>query len=112
MSVKEELHLLIDGLSDERALQALTYVRHLMSGAAASGESTSAQLGWSMGPLTVSGEAFFMASPLGRVPLASEQVAHPITDFDRLLGDFWPEDESADEFIAAVRQWRREGGVA
>jgi len=41
--------------------------------------------------------------------LAAEQGVTPIADFDALLGDFWPEEESADEFIAAVREWRREG---
>ena len=33
----------------------------------------------------------------------------PIADAKQLRGDFWPEDESIDEFIAAVRRWRREG---
>jgi hypothetical protein len=28
----------------------------------------------------------------------------------RQLGKFWPEDESIDEFIATVRQWRDEEG--
>jgi hypothetical protein len=27
---------------------------------------------------------------------------------DDLIGDFWPEEETCDEFIAAVREWRRE----
>lgn len=27
----------------------------------------------------------------------------------RAMGDLWPEDESVDDFIAAVREWRREG---
>jgi hypothetical protein len=27
----------------------------------------------------------------------------------RSMGDLWPEDEGVDEFLAAVRQWRREG---
>lgn len=40
--------------------------------------------------------------------LAAEQGVGPAEDFDKLLGDFWPEDETADEFIAAVRRWRRE----
>jgi hypothetical protein len=26
-----------------------------------------------------------------------------------LIGDFWPDDESSDEFIATIRRWRREG---
>ncbi len=41
--------------------------------------------------------------------LAREQGVEPVTDFESLAGDFWPEDESADEFIAAVRAWRAEG---
>lgn len=40
--------------------------------------------------------------------LASVQGVHPVTTFDHLLGDFWPEDESVDDFIAAVRHWRRD----
>jgi hypothetical protein len=35
-----------------------------------------------------------------RVPLA--------VDVDDLVGDFWPDDETCDEFIAAVRELRRE----
>lgn len=41
--------------------------------------------------------------------LAAQQGVSAVSDFDSLLGDFWPEDESADEFIASVREWRREG---
>ena len=39
--------------------------------------------------------------------LASEQGTRPM-DFEEMLGDFWPEDESADDFIAALRDWRSE----
>jgi hypothetical protein len=42
--------------------------------------------------------------------LAQEQGVSLMTDFDELLGDFWPEDESAEDFIAAMREWRREAG--
>lgn len=31
--------------------------------------------------------------------LAAEQGVSPVTDFDTLLGDFWPEDEPAEEFV-------------
>lgn len=41
--------------------------------------------------------------------LADEQGVKVADDFDTLLGDFWPEEESADEFVAALREWRREG---
>jgi hypothetical protein len=35
------------------------------------------------------------------------QGVRPVDDFDALLGG-WPEDESIDDFIAAVREWRRQ----
>ena len=41
--------------------------------------------------------------------LAAQQGVSAVSDFDSLLGDFWPEEESADQFIASVREWRREG---
>lgn len=41
--------------------------------------------------------------------LAEEQGVKPITDFNTLLGDFWPEDESIEDFIKTIRQWRDEG---
>lgn len=39
---------------------------------------------------------------------AAEQGVGPVQHFEDLLGDFWPEDETADAFINAVRQWRRQ----
>lgn len=39
--------------------------------------------------------------------LAAQQGTRPLS-FDEMLGDFWPEDETADEFIATLRQWRNE----
>jgi len=43
------------------------------------------------------------------VTLAEEQGVQPVQSLDDLWGDFWPEDESVDEFIETVRRWRREG---
>jgi hypothetical protein len=42
---------------------------------------------------------------------AEEQGIKPMTKerLDALAG-VWPEDEDIDEFIAAVQQWRSEGG--
>jgi hypothetical protein len=59
------------------------------------------------------------ASPgkaIGRVngelaALARAQGVRPAKDWRKLRGDFWPEDETCDEFIAAIREWRREGGM-
>ena len=39
--------------------------------------------------------------------LIQTQGIRPITNIAELAADFWPEDESADEFIAAVRGWRK-----
>jgi hypothetical protein len=41
--------------------------------------------------------------------LAAQQGVSAVCDFDSLLGDFWPEEGCADQFIATVREWRREG---
>ena len=38
--------------------------------------------------------------------MAEQQAVHPIDDFDALLGG-WPDDESIDDFVAAVREVRR-----
>lgn len=40
--------------------------------------------------------------------LAKIQGVKPIKTLDDLWGDFWPEDESIDDFIETVRQWRQE----
>jgi hypothetical protein len=41
--------------------------------------------------------------------LAEAQGVEPIGDIDELVADFWPEDESVEDFMAAVRRWRDEG---
>jgi predicted DNA-binding antitoxin AbrB/MazE fold protein len=40
--------------------------------------------------------------------LACEQGVQPIADPSSVGGDFWPEDENIDDFIAAIRRWRQE----
>jgi hypothetical protein len=47
-------------------------------------------------------------SRLGLEALASEQGVEPADDFDALLGDFWSANEDADEFVTALRIWRRD----
>lgn len=42
--------------------------------------------------------------------LEAEAARLGIQPFDAnedMRGDFWPEDESIDDFLAAVRQWRK-----
>ncbi len=41
--------------------------------------------------------------------LIREQGVRTVSDPRELLGDFWPENESVDTFIAAVREWRGHG---
>jgi hypothetical protein len=40
--------------------------------------------------------------------LAEAQGVQAIEDIDDLVADFWPEDESIVDFMAAVRRWRDE----
>jgi hypothetical protein len=41
--------------------------------------------------------------------LARSQGAPLAVRAEDRIGDFWPEDESCDEFVASTRRWRREG---
>ena len=41
--------------------------------------------------------------------LAAQQGVTPVDDFETLLGEPSPEDESAEKFSASLRQWRQEG---
>lgn len=63
------------------------------------------------GSAVVSGRDFRSAPATDLQALAAQQNVKPVAHFEDLLGDFWPEDESADDFVATVRQWRREGGL-
>jgi len=47
----------------------------------------------------------FYASPTVN-ELIAQQGKGPISDPTVLLGDFWPEDEPVEEFLAALREWR------
>jgi len=38
--------------------------------------------------------------------LMTEQCTGPIDDVAVLHGDFWPEEESIEEFIDTLREWR------
>jgi hypothetical protein len=47
----------------------------------------------------------FYASPTVE-ELIAQQGKGPISDPTILLGDFWPEDEPVEAFLAALREWR------
>ena len=38
--------------------------------------------------------------------LMAEQGAGPITEVSGLHGSFWPEEESVEELVATIREWR------
>ncbi|HZT60360.1 MAG TPA: hypothetical protein VFA21_17275 [Pyrinomonadaceae bacterium] len=43
--------------------------------------------------------------------LARRQGVKPIKSIEQLKGDFWPEEESIDEFLEWLRESRKEGGT-
>jgi hypothetical protein len=47
-------------------------------------------------------------SPADLLALAESQGVKPVEDFEDLLGDFWPVEETCDEFIAWLREGRRD----
>jgi hypothetical protein len=47
----------------------------------------------------------FYASP-SLEDLIAQQAKEPVSDPKALLGDFWPEDEPVEEFLAALHEWR------
>ena len=42
--------------------------------------------------------------------LAEQQGAPTSVTLESLRGDFWPEDEDLDEFVATIREWRHDTG--
>jgi hypothetical protein len=113
VGVKDDLHRAVDELSEERARRALAYLRALLEDGMPPGQQPAGdRLTQRMGSQTVPGRDFFAAPAVNLATLMVRQGVKPIANFDDLLGDFWPEDESADEFVAAVRRWRHEGGCA
>jgi hypothetical protein len=51
---------------------------------------------------------FFDQTP-ARDQLAAEQKVEAVDHANNLLGDFWPDDESAEEILITLRTWRHEG---
>ena len=111
MSAKEELHDLVDRLGDERAQAALAYLRRLLQEDERGADRAEAGLGKRMAPAAMSGSAFFSEPAADLETLARQQGVSPVQSFKDLLGDFWPEGGSPDEFVDALREWRRRSGL-
>lgn len=45
-------------------------------------------------------------APASAAELSARQDVRPVSKLEDLAGDFWPEDESVDDFRQAVRLWR------
>lgn len=54
------------------------------------------------------GGGFYDALPTIEA-LAESQGVSPVLDIATLAGDFWPQDDSPEEFAAAIEQWRHAG---
>jgi len=84
----------------KRNQKAIGYARALIETALATPSTEPPEPAW---------EGLPRRAPEELDALAISQGAPLAVRFEDLLGDFWPEDETCDEFIATVRQWRREG---
>lgn len=109
MSVRDELHELVDQLEDETAGQVLDYARGLVRDEESGQDSALAHLNRRMRPGMVSGREFFAQREKPDFEtLARQQGVRPVTRFEDLLGDFWPEDEKGEEFDEWLRRVRRD----
>jgi len=111
MAMRDDLHSLVDALSDEQAPTALTYLRRL-AGPRSTLETDA--LTERMGPATMSGQDFMTRPPLSASALAAAQGVGPITSVEALTTDLWPTDPANDPdvFVEALRAWRRDEGRA
>jgi hypothetical protein len=102
MVTREWLHELIDELPEQQTEEVARLLEDLKQQASAA--------------LHVSdGEDDFRLPTAAEIPAAYGppklvRLAPPIKSIDDLVGNFWPEDESAEEFDATIRRWRTEGG--
>jgi hypothetical protein len=67
------------------------------------GEVTNGESGLSSEESTARARLRALIEERGIKPISADQL--------RAMGDLWPEDESVDDFIAEVREWRRDGST-
>lgn len=108
MTTRDELHTLVDHLSDDDIVAALAYVRQLAERPHGSAATAQERLAQRMRPSVVTGAQFVAQSPADLTTLATQQGVRPVASFDNLLTDIWPQDEDIDTFDATLRRWRHE----
>ncbi len=111
MAMRDDLHSLVDALSDEQAPAALTYLRRLADAPSLTYHDA---LSERMGPATISGHDFMTRPSLSLADLAAAQGVRPIASVDALTTDLWPADpaQDPDRFSETLRAWRRDDGHA
>lgn len=108
MTIKEQLHELVERLTNEQTEEVLNYVMQCIDGAAADPASTSNALPHPrLGGVLISGADFNRMPKTDLATLIAQQGVKPVKDFESLLGDFWPDNEDED-FDEVLRQWRSE----
>ncbi len=111
MAMRDDLHSLVDALSDEQAPVALSYLRRL---ADVSTTTHTDALSERMGPAVMSGHDFMTRPALSLSDLAVAQGVRPFADSEALTTDLWPADPAQDPdlFAQTLRTWRRDDGHA
>lgn len=112
MGTKERLLALIDRLDDQQETEAFAYLSQMVDGAEGNGSPARQSDDVATESTIVSGRDFVAAPQIDWQAVAAEQGVRPLGNLREVIGDFWPEDESVDDFIATVRGWRSEGGRA
>lgn len=79
--VKQKLMQVADDLSEEQTRQVLDFALFIKARQSTQGPGTTGE---------------------------QQPSLQPLQRLEDLWGDFWPEGESVDDFIAAVRTWRQE----
>ena len=52
--------------------------------------------------------AMALADATNPEELAASQGVGPVNSIEELIGDFWPPNESADDFLSSLNRWRSE----
>jgi hypothetical protein len=107
LSIKEELHDLVEHLSEDDAEEILAFIRKRTSRSENATENP-VPLAERGQPNIVSGAALTAKKRKTLSDLAAEQGVGPFRGRDAIPPDIFPEGE-VDEFVAAVREWRRQG---
>ncbi len=106
MAIRDEMHTLVDTLSDEQIAAAHAYLRDL---AAAQPLSARGGLARRMDAGALTGAAFLAAQPLDLATLAAQQDVQPVAHAHDIESALWPSgpEEDPDLFAATLRHWRR-----